>query len=59
MKRTCNKCKALEVNTYGDLQCGLGYKIEKNSLDFTTISAKPQEDCPKPLTLTKYLDLMK
>lgn len=65
MKKTCNGCAAFQF----DYTCDLGYKINKKENPFNEMfgsvlktkaySGIPQEDCPKPLTYKKYLELKK
>ena len=54
MKNTCEKCKAMGVYP---ITCDLGYKIKVKIIDFIEVSAKPLEECPKPLTNKQYIKL--
>lgn len=59
MKRTCRDCKALSVHTYSH-SCDLGYKTKtsyKDILGFPVGETKPLEECPKPKTTKKYVEL--
>lgn len=57
MKKTCNSCKALdETSGY----CMLGYKSEKihhPTYIELIINHKPLEECPKPKTIDKFIEL--
>lgn len=48
MKKTCNKCLALNRSMQFPASCKLGYKIDARNL-------KPLEPCPKPLTSAQYI----
>jgi hypothetical protein len=56
MKRTCEGCRALN-----DKSCDLGYKTEwltpPKEFSGLFIGMKPVEECPKPKTYDKYLEL--
>jgi len=57
MKRTCNGCKALDQDKE---VCNLGYRMEKIGHHKHTeiaIDYKPLEECPKPKTITEYVQL--
>jgi len=51
MKKSCDGCKALEIDYFDNYSyfCGLNYKITKDY--------KPLEECPKPKTIIKYIEL--
>ena len=53
MKRKCRGCRAYEYDTIHVLKykCSLGFKIHAGY--------KPEEECPKPLTITKFVELLK
>lgn len=51
MKKTCEGCKALEMIQY-DKRCLLGFKFDEKTF-------KPLEECPKPLTIKKFVELNK
>jgi hypothetical protein len=57
MKRNCNGCRALVDNSNGGFYCSLGYKIQSINKFDSTVGAKPTEECPKPKTYEKYLNL--
>lgn len=44
LKESCDGCRALSKV---EMVCGLGYKME---------NAVPQEICPKPRTITEYMN---
>ena len=49
MKRTCNGCVARALDT-----CELGYLV-RTSGPWPRIRCQPVEECPKPLTIKKYI----
>jgi hypothetical protein len=54
MKKTCDNCKALKYN----FSCDLNYintPIYWNGIGSEKISATPKQECPKPLTLNRYI----
>jgi len=55
MKKSCNNCKAFdEMNKI----CQLGYNIEiTKRYQMFAIQWSPVENCPKPLTISKYVKL--
>jgi hypothetical protein len=61
MKKTCSGCCALDDSLSNGVICELGYKNEKHRqfqsntswIDITV----PVEDCPKPRTIKKYMEL--
>ena len=54
MKRTCNKCKAL--NIYG--KCDLGYKTKVSKYHQNiSVTFSPTEECPKPKTIKEFVRL--
>jgi hypothetical protein len=57
MKKTCQGCKALEDSA--SLYCTLKYrtKIDLDAFGKGRDRLVPAEDCPKPLTLKKYVEL--
>jgi hypothetical protein len=62
MKRTCDKCRALNSWRRFGVDCNLGFKIKsfyKNDMHkkFLFYSYKPLEECPKPLTINNYMEL--
>jgi len=60
MKRTCNNCVALEKTDTN--RCGLGYKINQNfemMMGVSISNPKPAEECPKPITIGKYMNCRK
>jgi len=48
MKRTCHRCCALKLDIF--YSCLLGHTVDGRN-------GVPLEDCPKPLTQSKYLEL--
>jgi len=57
MKRNCNGCRALDQNNSG-YYCSLGYKVEQVYFEsIYSMGSKPLEECPKPKTYDKYLEL--
>lgn len=50
-KRTCNGCRA---NTSF---CTLGFKRQFHRTSFGVIDYIPTEECPKPKTNSKYMEL--
>jgi hypothetical protein len=59
MKRTCNYCIANLTVGHIDHGCELGFKIEliPNKFRRYTTTQKPAEECPKPLTLKRFVEL--
>lgn len=55
MKRTCGRCRALEYNC----TCDLGFKTKKVYCMDVAVNAKPEEECPKPLTYAEYITCRK
>lgn len=53
MKRTCVGCRALEYGEFKPLEykCSLKYRIDNKRL-------VPLEECPKPKTLSKFVELL-
>lgn len=49
MKRTCNRCVAHALDA-----CELGYLV-RTSGPWPRIRCQPAEECPKPLTIKKYI----
>ena len=62
-KKNCNKCIAYKtVPSSGPVKekCPLGYSIKHIGTEEPFRSyAVPQENCPKPLTNSKYLECLK
>lgn len=55
MKKSCDNCKALSL---GDCQLGYKQKSIFNKLGNRIIEKiKPAEDCPKPLTIKKFISI--
>lgn len=56
MKKSCNRCKALSIKAFdthfSSYECELGHKIDEEK-------RKPLEECEKPLTNKKYIEIMK
>ena len=54
MKKTCNSCRALNING----TCDLKYKTKviRSYNDINTAYA-PLEECPKPKTISRYIEL--
>lgn len=53
MKKSCEGCKAFDFNSTNNLylwKCCLNYKIDN-------IKGIPLENCPKPKTIKKMIDL--
>lgn len=50
MKKTCNKCRALQLSQGEGYSCKLGYKLDSTK-------GIPKEECPKPLTINKAIFL--
>lgn len=53
MKKSCEGCKALDMNSWGGLylyHCGLDYRLDQNK-------GIPLEQCPKPKTYQRYFDM--
>lgn len=50
MKRTCNGCVALVVDSMPLYKCELGFKVDVNI-------GKPLEECPKPKTISNFIKL--
>lgn len=48
MKKTCNKCRVSSWEK-GVYTCELGY-------DINIIAGTPNEECPKPLTISQYFN---
>ena len=59
MKRTCKGCKALEKKIFDfGYECGLKHKVEvAREIDGIPIEHRPLEECEKPNTITKYIEL--
>ena len=58
MKRTCFGCRSLDWNGH-QKNCALGYKQGTNWHPKSLWSEPvPAEDCPKPLTYTKFFELL-
>lgn len=58
MKRTCNGCRALEISR-GYYYCDLGYEVEQQTVErVINISAKPLQECPKPMTYNEYYKIL-
>ncbi len=58
MKRNCNGCKALIQESQTSCICLLGKSIKSDkSLYGITVSYKPLEECPKPLTNIKLSEV--
>ena len=57
MKRTCNNCIA--ENYSGG--CALGYKNNEKLSKIIGIRGEqyPNEECPKPITIKRYIELTK
>ncbi len=56
MKKSCNYCKALVQG-----KCDLGYETKDDSPEVykgLNIRTKPLEECPKPLTNNKFVELL-
>ena len=51
----CTGCRALN---YTLERCDLGHKVEAEYYDGMPIRFKPCENCEKPLTIKKYVQLM-
>lgn len=57
-KRICNGCKALRISG-GEFRCSLGYGVVQVSKGFDIpVTAKPDEECPKPMTDKSYRELI-
>jgi len=54
MKRTCNGCKALDID-----HCSLGYKTKPKFFDDRIVGRIPLEECEKPMTYSYFLTLKK
>lgn len=50
MKKTCERCKALEDEFRIGFRCGLGHKIN-------VYKGIPLEECEKPITYSEYVDI--
>lgn len=53
MKKSCDRCKALNSG-----RCFFGHKTETYDICGLPVGAKPKEDCPKPTTIKKYVELL-
>ena len=53
MKRTCDKCVAF------GLTCELGYATKTKYHNGYAVGSYPIESCPKPVIISKYLELRK
>lgn len=61
MKRTCEGCKAMEQPGYQRrFCCGLGYPVQNNYVVKTgsLLASSPLEECEKPLSTKKYVELL-
>lgn len=57
MKRTCEGCRAFDTDGRM-VKCDLGYRQEKiYGGVWKPNTAKPLEECPKPLTYGKLMEL--
>lgn len=55
VKRTCTGCKAFDEIAN---KCGLGYKVQTRcSNKYFITYCTPLEECPKPLTIQKFVEL--
>lgn len=50
MKRTCNGCITLVVDSMPLYKCELGFKVDSKE-------GKPLEECPKPKTISDFVVL--
>lgn len=60
MKRTCNRCVALEQKLNGlGCYCSLGHEIEATKTIYgdIPIAYKPKEQCEKPLTFISFAEI--
>lgn len=46
-KRTCGRCRVLNLTSYHGYKCLLGYRVDAEK-------ALPLEPCPKPLTCLQW-----
>ena len=64
MKRTCRRCKALAINHGYNPRCYLGHRLDyeleyKGRFEFGFKNVYPLEECPKPLTIKEYENIVK
>jgi hypothetical protein len=59
MKKNCNGCRASDRGHYGEYICHLGHAVQSVSSANAGFykEGKPLEECPKPKTYDKYLEL--
>ena len=58
MKRTCNGCRALHIESVGKARCLLQYPTRVLSIrqgKMISYDCVPLESCPKPLTRREFL----
>lgn len=54
MKKSCNECRALILDSHCEFDCEFGFKTEKIFSYGRVVSMKPLEECPKPRTYDEY-----
>ena len=57
MIKSCKGCRALLVH-YPNMECKLGFKVDRIIYEKEVIRLIPLVPCPKPLTYDKYFTIV-